>query len=59
MLDGFDQKGYDLCKLEQEYAKSKFDSHDLMRYKACIKQDWVLQNSLTRMYINHSGFIWT
>ena len=40
MLDRFDQSGYDLCLLEQEYAKANMGSHDYMRYKACIKQNW-------------------
>tara|TARA_B000000609_G_scaffold157167_1_gene151083 strand:- start:1459 stop:2124 length:666 start_codon:yes stop_codon:yes gene_type:complete len=55
MLDRFDQSGYDLCKLEQEYAKANLGSHDLMRYKACIKQDWFTsEQSHKGVHINHS-----
>jgi len=56
MLDRFDQSGYDLCLLEQEYAKANMGSHDYMRYKACIKQDWFVkdQEEKTGVHINHS-----
>jgi len=55
MLERFDQSGYDLCKLEQEYAKANLGSHDYMRYKACIKQDWFLKETEHKgVHINHS-----
>ena len=41
MLDGFDQSDYDLCGMEQEYAKCNLGEPQFMRYKGCIKQDWV------------------
>ena len=55
MLERFDQSGYDLCKLEQEYAKANLGSHDYMRYKALIKQDWFLKETEHKgVHINHS-----
>lgn len=54
-LDRFDQSGYDLCLLEQEYAKANMGSHDYMRYKACIKQDWYINDHAHKgVHINHS-----
>ena len=54
-LDRFDQSGYDLCLLEQEYAKVNMGSHDYMRYKACIKQDWYINDHAHNgVHINHS-----
>ena len=34
MLDRFDQSGYDLCELEQEYAKCNLGEPQFMRYKS-------------------------
>ena len=55
MLDRFDQSGYDLCMLEQEYAKVNIGEHNYMRYKACIKQDWLEeQTEFDNVHINHA-----
>ena len=55
MLDRFDQSGYDLCELEQEYAKCNLGEPQFMRYKRCIKQDWYLPcGNSTGAHINHS-----
>ena len=54
-LDRFDQSGYDLCELEQEYAQCNLGEPQYMRYKRCIKQDWYLPcGNSTGAHINHS-----
>ena len=47
-LQRFDQSGYDLCLLEQEYA-------DANTYNANIKQDWYINDKIkTGAHINHA-----
>lgn len=55
-LDRFDQSGYDLCRLEQEYALVNIKQHDYMRYHACIKKEWFVNNDYvsTGVHINHA-----
>ena len=55
LLDRFDQSGYDLCELEQQYAKCNLGEPQYMRYKRCVKQEWYLPcNNTTGPHINHS-----
>lgn len=51
----FDVNGYDLCTLEQEYAKVNMPATE-HRYKQAIKKEWMtdLDNSTTGCHINHA-----
>tara|TARA_Y100001972_G_C7627971_1_gene315103 strand:- start:344 stop:976 length:633 start_codon:yes stop_codon:yes gene_type:complete len=54
MLALFDQSGYDLCPLEQEYAKVNMSNVDLVRYRKAIAKPWFDNNKTTGAHINHS-----
>jgi hypothetical protein len=51
----FDVNGYDLCILEQEYAKVNMSATD-HRYKKAIKKDWMIDSdkSISGCHINHA-----
>lgn len=51
----FDVNGYDLCGLEQEYAKVNASAID-HRYKKALKHDWMidLNESISGCHINHA-----
>lgn len=53
-LQLFDQSGYDLCPLEQDYAKVNMGKPEYMRYKCAIAKPWILSESKTGAHINHS-----
>ena len=54
-LDKFDQSGYDLCELEQEYAKANMTTVGFNRHRRCIKQDWLEVERKDRgVHINHA-----
>ena len=55
MLDLFDQSGYDLCPLEQEYAKVNLSEPEYIRYRRAIAKPWILsERKSTGPHINHS-----
>lgn len=51
----FDVNGYDLCGLEQEYAKVNMPAIE-HRYKQAIKKDWIkdTDKSISGCHINHA-----
>ena len=51
----FDVNGYDLCKLEQEYAKVNTPAFN-HRYKKALKYNWMTDadNSISGCHINHA-----
>lgn len=51
----FDVNGYDLCGLEQEYAKVNMPAIE-HRYKQAIKKDWIkdIDKSISGCHINHA-----
>ena len=51
----FDVNGYDLCVLEQEYAKVNMSATE-HRYKQAIKKDWMIDSdkSISGCHINHA-----
>jgi len=51
----FDVNGYDLCGLEQEYAKVNMSATE-HRYKQAIKKDWMIDSdkSISGCHINHA-----
>ena len=51
----FDVNGYDLCILEQEYAKVNMPATE-HRYKKAIKKDWMIDSdkSISGCHINHA-----
>ena len=53
-LQLFDQSGYDLCPLEQEYAKVNMGEAYFVRYRRAIAKPWLLSDSKTGPHINHS-----
>ena len=53
-LQLFDQSGYDLCPLEQDYAKANIGEPEYMRYRRAIAKPWILSKSKTGAHINHS-----
>ena len=53
-LQLFDQSGYDLCPLEQDYAKANMGKPEYMRYRRAIAKPWILSKSKTGAHINHS-----
>ena len=55
MLHLFDQSGYDLCPLEQEYAKVNMGEAEYIRYRRAIAKPWILsETNKTGPHINHS-----
>ena len=55
MLHLFDQSGYDLCPLEQEYAKVNMGEPEYIRYRRAIAKPWILsETDKTGPHINHS-----
>jgi hypothetical protein len=54
MLHLFDQSGYDLCPLEQEYAKKNMGEADFVRYRRAIAQPWFESHTTSGPHINHS-----
>ena len=55
MLHLFDQSGYDLCPLEQEYAKVNMGEPEYIRYRRAIAKPWILsETNKTGPHINHS-----
>ena len=55
MLNLFDQSGYDLCPLEQEYAKVNMGEPEYIRYRRAIAKPWIVSdNKSTGAHINHS-----
>ena len=50
----FDQSGYDLCPLEQEYAKKNMGEADFVRYRRAIAKPWFESSNTTGPHINHS-----
>lgn len=54
-LQLFDQSGYDLCPLEQEYAKVNMGEPEYIRYRRAIAKPWILsETNKTGPHINHS-----
>ena len=56
-LQLFDQSGYDLCPLEQDYAKANMGEPEYMRYRRAIAKPWILSKSKTGAHINHSYLV--
>ena len=54
MLHLFDQSGYDLCPLEQEYAKKNMGEADFVRYRRSIAKPWFETHTSSGPHINHS-----
>lgn len=55
LLDKFDQTGYDLCELEQQYADINTDTVTNMRYRKSIRKEWLEFDVLDRgAHINHA-----
>ena len=55
MLDRFDQSGYDLCPLEQEYAKANMTEVAFNKYRRCIRKDWLETIDIyTNAHVNHA-----
>jgi len=54
MLHLFDQSGYDLCPLEQEYAKKNIGDADFVRYRRAIAKPWFESHTTSGPHINHS-----
>ena len=54
MLHLFDQSGYDLCPLEQEYAKKNMGEADFVRYRRAIAKPWFESHTTSGPHINHS-----
>ena len=54
MLHLFDQSGYDLCPLEQEYAKKNIGEADFVRYRRAIAKPWFESHTTSGPHINHS-----
>ena len=50
----FDQSGYDLCPLEQEYAKKNMGEADFVRYRRSIAKPWFETHTSSGPHINHS-----
>ena len=50
----FDQSGYDLCPLEQEYAKVNMGEADFVRYRRSIAKPWFESHTTSGAHINHS-----
>mgnify|MGYP003624450733 CR=1 FL=1 len=50
----FDQSGYDLCPLEQEFAKVNMGETDYIRYRNAIAKTWFESNIVSGAHINHA-----
>ena len=50
----FDQSGYDLCPLEQEFAKANTGEADFIRYRRAIAKDWFEPTNTSGAHINHA-----
>jgi len=50
----FDQNGYDLTPLEQEYAKVNATPFQDVRWRSAIKQDWFTCDSISGVHLNHA-----
>ena len=50
----FDQNGYDLTPLEQEYAKINLASTDSVRWRTAIKKDWFTSDAISGVHLNHA-----
>ena len=54
-LAKFDQSGYDLCELEQEYAQANNATVTPMRWRQTLRQDWFEPTDTDRgVHINHA-----
>ena len=54
-LNKFDQSGYDLCELEQEYAEANNSTVSPMRWRQSLRQDWFKPTDTDRgVHINHA-----
>lgn len=54
-LRKFDQSGYDLCELEQDYAVANNHTVSNMRYHTVLRQDWLeYQETTCGVHINHA-----
>lgn len=51
----FDQSGFDLCPLEQDYAKANMTETDFVRWRTAICKEWyILDDYVTGPHINHA-----
>ena len=53
-LQLFDQSGYDLCPLEQEFAKANIGEAEFVRYRRAIAKPWFESNIVSGAHINHA-----
>ena len=50
----FDQNGYDLTPLEQEYARVNSTPVEHVRWRSAIKKDWFTCDSISGIHLNHA-----
>lgn len=50
----FDQNGYDLTPLEQEYARVNATPFESVRWRSAIKKDWFTCDSISGVHLNHA-----
>lgn len=50
----FDQNGYDLTPLEQEYAKVNNTHFENVRWRNAIKRDWFTSDAVGGVHLNHA-----
>lgn len=50
----FDQDGYDLTPLEQEYAKANNTTANFIRWRRAIMQEWYVGANYEGVHINHA-----
>ena len=51
----FDQSGFDLCPLEQDYAKANMTETDFVRWRTAICKEWYqMDDYVTGPHINHA-----
>ena len=53
-LQLFDQSGYDLCPLEQEFAKANMGEAEFVRYRRAIAKPWFETTTTSGAHINHA-----
>lgn len=51
----FDQNGYDLTPLEQEYARANNTTVNFVRWRRAIVQDWYVGNKFDYTHVNHAN----
>jgi hypothetical protein len=50
----FDQNGYDLTPLEQQYAAVNLCRTQLVRWRSAIKKTWYSADSISGVHLNHA-----